>query len=205
MTEYRPPRRANWWQLGWLLALLMVGGWAMSLLGVLVWERRDMARPAAAIVVLGAAQYVGHPSPVLRARLDHAIDLFRRGFAPRIIFTGGFGNRDTTSEAAVSQRYAIEHGVPSSAILIENSGRTTSESLRHVSSLMDAEPSREVILVSDPFHSLRLSILARRFDLIPFTSPTRSSPISLNKRAAWKYTFAESMKVPIAFLLERRP
>jgi uncharacterized SAM-binding protein YcdF (DUF218 family) len=205
MTEYRPPRRANWWQLGWLLALLMLGSWLMSLIGVLFWERRDMARPAAAIVVLGAAQYVGHPSPVLRARLDHAIDLFRRGFAPRIIFTGGFGNHDTTSEAAVSQRYAIEHGVPSSAILIENSGRSTSESLRHVSALMDAEPSREVILVSDPFHSLRLSILARRFDLIPLTSPTRSSPISLNKRAAWRYTFAESMKVPIAFLLERRP
>jgi uncharacterized SAM-binding protein YcdF (DUF218 family) len=205
MTEYRPPRRANWWQLGWLLALLMFGGWLMSLIGVLFWERRDMARPAAAIVVLGAAQYVGHPSPVLRARLDHAIDLFRRGFAPRIIFTGGFGNRDTTSEAAVSQRYAIEHGVPSSAILIENSGRSTAESLRHVSSLMDAESSREVILVSDPFHSLRLSILARRFDLIPLTSPTRSSPISLNKRTAWKYTLAESVKVPIAFLLERRP
>jgi uncharacterized SAM-binding protein YcdF (DUF218 family) len=205
MTEYRPPRRANWLQIGWLLGFLMLGGWVMSLIGVLFWERRDMARPAAAIVVLGAAQYVGHPSPVLRARLDHAIDLWRRGFAPRIIFTGGFGNRDTTSEAAVSRRYAIDHGVPSDAILIENSGRTTAESLKRVSSLMEAAPSREVILVSDPFHSLRVSILARRFDLIPFTSPTRSSPISHNRREAWKYTFAESIKVPIAFLLERRP
>jgi uncharacterized SAM-binding protein YcdF (DUF218 family) len=205
MTEYRPPRRANWWQLGWLLAALMVGSWLMSLIGVLFWERRDMARPAAAIVVLGAAQYVGHPSPVLRARIDHAIDLWRRGFAPRIIFTGGFGTRDTTSEAAVSQRYAMEHGVPSSAILIENSGRSTAESLKEVSSLMDAEPSRKVILVSDPFHSLRISILARRFHLIPFTSPTRSSPISRNRLEAWKYTLAESMKVPIAFLIERGP
>lgn len=205
MTEYRPPRRANWWQLGWLLALLMVGSWLMSLIGVLFWERRDMARPAAAIVVLGAAQYVGHPSPVLRARIDHAIELWQQGLAPRIIFTGGFGDRDTTSEAAVSQRYAIAHGVPASAILIENSGRSTSESLKRVSALMAAESSRAVILVSDPFHSLRVSILARRFDLIPFTSPTRSSPISQNRRAAWKYTLAESMKVPIAFLLERRP
>jgi uncharacterized SAM-binding protein YcdF (DUF218 family) len=205
MTEYRPPRRANWLQIGWLLGLLMIGGWVMSLVGVLFWERRDMARPAAAIVVLGAAQYVGHPSPVLRARLDHAIDLWRRGFAPRIIFTGGFGNHDTTSEAAVSQRYAIDHGVPSDVILIENRGRSTAESLKQVSSLMEAAPSREVILVSDPFHSLRVSILARRFDLIPFTSPTRSSPISHNRKEAWKYTIAESMKVPIAFLLERRP
>jgi uncharacterized SAM-binding protein YcdF (DUF218 family) len=205
MTEYRPPRRANWLQIGSLLGVLMFGSWLMSLIGVLFWERRDMARPAAAIVVLGAAQYVGHPSPVLRARLDHAIDLWRRQLAPRIIFTGGFGDRDTTSEAAVAQRYAIEHGVPPRAILIENRGRSTSESLRRVSTLMDAAPSREVILVSDPFHSLRASIIARRFDLIPFTSPTRSSPISQNRRQAWKYTLAESMKVPIAFLLERRP
>jgi uncharacterized SAM-binding protein YcdF (DUF218 family) len=205
MTEYRPPRRANWFQIGSLLGLLMLGSWLMSLIGVIFWERRDMARPAAAIVVLGAAQYVGHPSPVLRARLDHAIDLWRRGFAPRIIFTGGFGVRDTTSEAAVSKRYAIEHGIPSSAILIESSGTSTSESLRRVSTLMDSAPSRDVILVSDPFHSLRVSIIARRFDLVPFTSPTRSSPISQNRKERWKYTLAESMKVPIAFLLERRP
>ena len=204
MTEYRPPRRANWWQLGWLLGLLMLGTWAVSLAAVVFWERRDMARPASAIVVLGAAQYVGHPSPVLRSRLDHAIDLWKRGFAPRIIFTGGFGDRDTTSEAAVAQRYAIEHGVPPRVILIENAGRSTSESLQHVAELMEAEPTREVILVSDPFHMLRLSILARRFGLTPYTSPTRTSPISLNRREAWKYTLGESFKVPIAFLLERR-
>ena len=176
----------------------------MSLVGVLFWERRDNARPAAAIVVLGAAQYVGRPSPVLRARLDHAIELYRRRLAPRIIFTGGFGDRDTTSEAAVSQRYAIEHGVPAGAIMIENSGRSTSQSLQNVAKLMDAEPSRDVILVSDPFHMLRLSILARRYGMTPFASPTRTSPISLSRKESWKYALAESIKVPITFLLERR-
>jgi uncharacterized SAM-binding protein YcdF (DUF218 family) len=200
----RPPRRANWWHLGWLLGLLMLGAWLASLVGVIFWERRDDAQPSSAIVVLGAAQYVGHPSPVLRARLDHAIDLWRHGMAPKIIFTGGFGDRDTTSEAAVAEHYAIEHGVPPRAIMIENSGRTTSASLEHVASLMDAEPTRNVILVSDPFHMLRLSILARRLGLNPFTSPTRTSPISSNRREAWKYTLAESIKVPIAFLLQRR-
>jgi uncharacterized SAM-binding protein YcdF (DUF218 family) len=184
--------------------MLAVGVWLTSLGGVLFWEGRDTARPAAAIVVLGAAQYVGRPSPVLRARLDHAIALWRRGLAPRIIFTGGFGERDTTSEAAVSQRYAIGHGVPPNRILIENSGRNTAESMQHVATLMDGEPSRDVILVSDPFHMLRLSILARRFGLTPYTSPTRTSPISHSRREEWRYMLAESIKAPIAFLLERR-
>jgi uncharacterized SAM-binding protein YcdF (DUF218 family) len=182
----------------------MVGAWFVSLLGVIVWEHRDMARPASAIVVLGAAQYAGKPSPVLRARLDHAIDLWRRHLAPRLIFTGGFGDRDTTSEAAVAQRYAIDHGIPARAIMIENSGRSTTESLGQVAALMDGEPTREVILVSDPFHMLRLAILARRFGLTPYPSPTRTSPISLSLRESWKYTLAESIKVPIAFLLQRR-
>src|SRR3954469_11345813 len=119
------PSRANWLRIGMTIGLLTLGTWLMSLAGVLFWQGRDEARPAAAIVVLGAAQYVGRPSPVLRARLDHAIDLWRRGFAPRIIFTGGSGNRDTTSEAAVGQRYAMEHGIPASAIRIENTGRST--------------------------------------------------------------------------------
>jgi uncharacterized SAM-binding protein YcdF (DUF218 family) len=184
--------------------MLVLGTWVMSLAAVLFWEHRDNARPASAIVVLGAAQYVGRPSPVLRARVDHAIDLYRRHLAPKIIFTGGFGDRDTTSEAAVGQRYAIDHGVPASAILIENSGRSTSESMHNVATLMAAEPSREVILVSDPFHMLRLSILARRYGMIPMASPTRTSPISFSRRESWKYALAESIKVPIAFLLERK-
>jgi uncharacterized SAM-binding protein YcdF (DUF218 family) len=199
-----PRKRANWWRFAWTLGLLVVGAWVMSLIGVIVWERRDTARPASAIVVLGAAQYVGRPSPVLRARIDHAIDLWHRGLAPKIIFTGGFGDRDTTSEAAVGQRYALEHGVPPRDILIENSGRSTAESLQMVARLMDAEPSRTVILVSDPFHMLRLSILARRFGMTPYTSPTRTSPISSSRREVWKYELAESIKVPISFLLERR-
>lgn len=197
-------RRTNWRRLGWLFGSLVVGGWITSLSAVWYWSRQDDARPAAAIVVLGAAQYVGRPSPVLRARLDHAIDLWRRHMAPQIIFTGGVGDRDTTSEAAVSQRYAIDHGVPAAAILIENTGRSTAESLEQVARLMDAAPSRDVILVSDPFHMLRLSILARRYGLRPLTSPTRTSPIALNRREQWKYVLSESIKAPIAFLLQRQ-
>jgi len=198
-----PRRRTNWWRLGWLLGFLMFGAWALSLGAVWIWSKRDEARSAAAIVVLGAAQYDGKPSPVLRARADHAIELYRRKLAGRIIFTGGVGDRDTTSEAAVAQRYAIERGVPARAILIETVGRSTSESLQQVATLMEAAPSRDVILVSDPFHMLRLSILARRYGLTPLTSPTRTSPIALNRREAWKYILNESIKVPIVFLLQR--
>jgi uncharacterized SAM-binding protein YcdF (DUF218 family) len=196
-------RRTNWWRLGRFLVLLTFGVWVMSLVAVVFWSRRDDARPAAAIVVLGAAQYVGRPSPVLRARVNHAIDLWHRGLAPRIVFTGGFGDRDTTSEAAVAQRYAIEHGVPADIILIENGGRSTSESLQQVALLLKPATSREVIFVSDPFHMFRLSILARRYGMLPLTSPTQTSPIAMNRRESWKHILVESIKAPIEFVLPR--
>ena len=196
-------RRRIWLRVVVAVVLLVLGVWLVSFFGVMYWEKRDDARPSSAIVVLGAAQYVGRPSPVLRARLDHAIDLWKRGLAPRIIFTGGFGDRDTTSEAAVGQNYAIQHGVPASAIMIENTGRSTSESLQQVAKLMASAPTRDVILVSDPFHMLRLSILSRRHGMVPHTSPTRTSPISSNQREDMKYVLSESVKAPFAFFFER--
>ena len=187
------------------LVVLVLGAWLVSLIAVVVWEHRDTARRADAIVVLGAAQYVGRPSPVLRARLDHALDLWKRGLAPRVILTGGVGDGDTTSEAAVGRRYVQQRGVPDSAILVEPHGRTTSASMEEVASLMGRAGLREVILVSDPFHMLRLSILARRHGLVPYTSPTRSSPISASWKQSLKYALSESMKVPFALLFERKP
>ena len=184
-----------------LLALILVG-WVAVIIAVLEVGRRDQARPADAIVVLGAAQYEGRPSPVLRARLDHALLLWRRGLAPTVIVTGGTGVGDTTSEAAVGRRYMMQRGVPDSAIVVEDRGLTTSQSLHAVSELMRERPGRSLILVSDPFHMLRLALLARRLGLTPYTSPTRTSPISTSP-AQWKYVLAESVKVPLAFLLER--
>jgi len=177
--------------------------WIASFAAVLIWEENDQARPASAIVVLGAAQYVGRPSPVLRARLDHAVDLWRRKLAPVIIVTGGTGRGDTTSEAAVSRRYAIKRGVPANAILMETNGRTTSESMDAVATLMAQRHRRDVLLVSDPFHMLRLTILARRHGLIPYASPTPTSPIAANPSERWKYALSESIKAPLAFIFER--
>jgi uncharacterized SAM-binding protein YcdF (DUF218 family) len=178
--------------------------WLISAVAVLVWSSRDEARPAQAIVVLGAAQYAGKPSPVLRARLDHALDLWNRHLASLLILTGGTGSGDITSEAAVGRNYAKKHGVPDSAIIVENEGRTTSESMRAVAGMLEVRGLQSALLVSDPFHMLRLRILARRFGFTPYTSPTRTSPISPNREERWKYIFSESIKAPMAFFFERK-
>jgi uncharacterized SAM-binding protein YcdF (DUF218 family) len=178
--------------------------WLISAAAVLIWSYRDEARPAQAIVVLGAAQYAGKPSPVLKARLDHALDLWNRHLATLLILTGGTGSGDTTSEAAVGRSYARKHGVPDSAILVESEGRTTSASMKAVAGMLEVRGLQSALLVSDPFHMLRLRILARRFGFTPYTSPTQTSPISPNREERWKYMFSESLKAPLAFLLERK-
>jgi uncharacterized SAM-binding protein YcdF (DUF218 family) len=171
---------------------------------VLLWSTLDQARPAESIVVLGAAQYDGHPSPVLRARLDHAVDLWNRHMAQIVILTGGRGPGDTTSEAAVGRSYVKKHGVPDAAILLENEGRTTRASLIAVSKMLSNRGMKTAILVSDPFHMLRLWILSRRFGFTPYTSPTRTSPISPNREERWRYMLGESVKAPMTFLFERK-
>lgn len=178
-------------------AVLLFAAWTVSAIAVITWGSRDGARTSDAIVVLGAAQYVGRPSPVLRARLDHALDLWQRGLAPRLIFTGGIGPGDTTSEAAVSRVYALRHGVPDTAILMENEGRTTRQSLAAVSAIMRARQMRTAILVSDPFHMLRLRVLSSQYGVEASTSPTQTSPISANKGQALGYVLSESIKVPM--------
>jgi uncharacterized SAM-binding protein YcdF (DUF218 family) len=183
--------------------VLVMLTWIAIVVAVVVVGSRDEAAPANAIVVLGAAQYEGHPSPVLRARLDHALELYQRSLAPLVIVTGGTGAGDTTSEAQVSRRFLLERGVPDSAVVMETHGLTTSQSVHAVAAIVSALPGQRVILVSDPFHMLRLSILSRALGLTPLTSPTRTSPISTRASARWKYVFAESLKVPMAYLIER--
>lgn len=175
--------------------------WLISFLAVVVWGARDMARPSDAIVVLGAAQYAGRPSPVLKARLDHAVALWKRGVATRLVLTGGRGTGDTTSEAEVGRRYVIKAGVADSAILLENEGRTTSASIEAVANIMSEKHLERAILVSDPFHMLRLQILAGRFGVESVTSPTRTSPISANRLEALAYIMSESVKVPATIVL----
>lgn len=175
--------------------------WVLCVIAVVIWGARDMARPADAIVVLGAAQYAGRPSPVLKARLDHALILWNRGLAKRMVLTGGRGTGDTISEAAVGRRYVMKAGVADSLILLENEGRTTSASLDAVATIMKREELERVILVSDPFHMLRLQILASKLGVESVTSPTRTSPISANRLESFAYVMSESVKVPATIVL----
>lgn len=185
-----------------LTVLLLL--WILSAVAVLVWSGRDQARPVSAIVVLGAAQYAGRPSPVLKARLDHSVELWKRRISPILILTGGTGSGDTTSEAEVGRTYVRKLGVPDSSIIVENEGRTTSESMRAVAAILRARGAATVVLVSDPFHMLRLWIIANRLGMTAYTSPTRTSPISPNGGERWKYIFNESAKAPLAFFFESK-
>src|SRR5687767_10907658 len=134
------------------IAAVVVIAWVISMMAVERAGQRDEAQRAHAIVVLGAAQYVGRPSPVLRARVDHAVALWKRGLAPTLILTGGTGVGDTTSEAAVARKYAMSRGVPDRAIVVEIKGRTTSESVRAVARIMEDRAQHSASRVSDPFH-----------------------------------------------------
>jgi uncharacterized SAM-binding protein YcdF (DUF218 family) len=174
------------------MVLLTAAVWGLVILAIYAYGRADRAAPADAIVVLGAAQYDGRPSPVLRARLDHAIELYQAGLAPVLITTGGVGVGDTVSEAVVGRRYAIRAGVPASMIITEERGVRTIESLRAVSHLMRDRDLNTAILVSDPFHALRLRILASQVRIRTLSSPTRTSPISADPGEEWRHVLRES-------------
>jgi len=185
------------------LVLAAFLSWLASLAAVYAAARRDAAAPADAIVVLGAAQYDGRPSPVFRARLDHAVALFRRGLAPRVVVTGGTGTGDTVSEATVGRRYLLAAGLPGSAVDAESAGRSSAPSLRAAADRVRAAGGARVILVSDGFHMLRLRFLAHRFGLAAVGSPAPASPITSNSRRELGYLLAESVKAPAALLFAR--
>jgi uncharacterized SAM-binding protein YcdF (DUF218 family) len=152
-----------------------VGGYA----AYRVWEQgnHDERQPADAIVVMGAAQYDGRPSPVFAARLDHAIELFHAGLAPRLIVTGGKREGDRTTEAASARIYAVQHDVPDDAILAEDTSRTTLQSIRGVASLMRDQDIDSAVFVSDPSHMLRVLRMASDAGITAYGSPTRTSPL----------------------------
>jgi len=186
-----------------LVALLAGIIYTIAFVCVLAMAQVDERRRADAIVVLGAAQYNGRPSPVLRARLDHALALYRDALAPRILVTGGVGRGDKESEATVARRYLLAQRIPDSAVVMQPQGRSTAASMSAVADWLGRRGFHSAVLVSDPFHMLRLRLEARRTGLKVYTSPTETSPISDNPGLELEYLAAEAVKVPVAWVRSR--
>ena len=179
------------------LVLFLVGFVYFTVTFVQVWmaARRDDARPSQAIVVLGAAQYDGRPSEVFQARLDHAADLYADGIAPTVVVTGGKQEGDRFTEAAAGADYLNSRGVPDDAILRETTSRSSWESLAATANFLEERDITEVVLVSDPFHALRIEAIADELGLDAVTSPTRTSPIS--GVGEWRRFFTEALRVSV--------
>ena len=174
------PRR---WRrrLVWTLVVLLLGTagyYGVSLLQVHAAGRADDARPVDALVVMGAAQYDGTPSPQLQSRLDHVIELWQAGYASTIVVTGGKQPLDRFTEAEASAAYLIERGVPESVIVRENTSRNTYDSLVGVRRLLAERGFGSALLVSEPYHMLRTKLIAEELGLEAFVSATRTSPLS---------------------------
>jgi len=177
----RGARAVDWPKLlrrGVVLAVVLpLVYFAVTFLQVWWTSRHDGARPAQAVIVLGAAQYDGRPTAVLRARLDHAADLYRRKLAPLIVVTGGKADGDRFTESQAGANYLHTKGVPDDAILREATGRTSWQSLAASARILRQRGIHDVLLVSDPFHAARIRGIAAELGLDPATSPTRTSPI----------------------------
>ena len=160
------------------LAALVVAYVLLTAVQVWAAAHRDEARPADAIVVLGAAQYDGRPSPVLAARLDHVVRLYEAGLADYIVVTGGNQPGDRFTEAAASARYLSDNGVPGGIVERETTGASSYESLAATARFLREEDVRDVLLVSDPYHSYRIAAIAGSVGLHARVSPTPTSPYS---------------------------
>lgn len=145
-----------------------------------VWStgRTDDEGPADAIVVMGAAQYDGRPSPQLAARLDHVVEIWPEGVAPLVVVTGGNIPGDRFTEAGASAEYLVERGVPVDAILLENTGSTSQQSLTSVSEMLTARGLSDIVIVTDPYHALRSRLIAEEVGLDAAVSSTDTSVVT---------------------------
>jgi len=154
MTEAVRKRRCRWFVPAALLAALLAYC-AVNCVRVSRQAGIDEARPADVIIVFGAAEYAGHPSPIYRARLDHALSLYRRGLAPIIITTGGSGGDPHFTEGEVGRNYLAAQDVPDRNLIAETQGDNTAESAERVAVILRANGMKSCIAVTDPYHLFR--------------------------------------------------
>jgi uncharacterized SAM-binding protein YcdF (DUF218 family) len=161
------------------IAWIVVSALVIAVAGWLVWvtsqiryyAEHDEARPADAIAVFGAAEYDGRPSPVLRARLDHGLDLYREKLAPMVITLGGGDPTDRHSEGGVGHDYLLAHGVPEQAIIAETESSNTQESAERLAVIARANGLKRILAVSDGTHLFRIHAMCASQGLTVYTSP----------------------------------
>jgi uncharacterized SAM-binding protein YcdF (DUF218 family) len=178
---------ARQWRMRLLLVILLVsfGYVTVTYLRIVSQSGKNEARPADAIVVFGAAQYGGKPSPVYKARLDHAAQLYHQGLAPFVIATGGAGSDPDFSEGTVGREYLKTLGIPDSQLIAETQSPDTAESARRVAAIMRTNGMRSCLAVSDGYHIFRIKQMLAREGITVYGAPRpNSKPKSLWKRSA---------------------
>lgn len=189
-----------------LVRIALVGGLLVAVAAAIAAVRItqqgavDERRPADAIVVLGAAQYDGVPSPVFEARLRHAVDLWNEGLASTFVVTGGKLAGDRTTESAVAREYALANGVPAAAILGGDEAHNTLDSLTAVAAEMRGRGLRSAVFVSDPTHMLRVLRIAQDLGIEAYGSPTTTSPVAADPLRRAEATLHEIGALGIYFV-----
>ena len=185
-------RILKWATLGAILILVSIGVyWIYLYQQVRYFAGRDDARTADAIVVLGAAQYNGHPSKVFKARLDHALSLYARGFSKAIITTGSYGRDPNFSEAQVATKYLTERGVDPDHVTTEQASLTTHDSIRASSQIAKSKDWQTVLVVSDGFHLYRVKEMFADEGIMAYTSPAPQSPIEVSTSQRFWFSLRE--------------
>jgi uncharacterized SAM-binding protein YcdF (DUF218 family) len=165
----------------------------MSVAGHIWWvAREDQHPPSDAIIVLGASQYNGTPSPVFAARLDHAVTLYDEHVAPHIVTVGGKEPGDVYTEAGAGKTYLAAHGVPKSAIVAVQTGSDTLDSLQAVNDTFTARGWHTAVIVTDPWHCLRSRTMARDLGIAADTSPERTGPAVASRSVEIRYIARET-------------
>jgi uncharacterized SAM-binding protein YcdF (DUF218 family) len=174
-------RRSLFWTA--VIAIVLIATVVATVVHAIVHDsRQQQLNPADAIVVFGAAEYDGRPSPVFRARLEHARDLYRMGLAPAVITTGGAAADPNFSEGGVGRDYLMHRGVPESALIAETQASDTAESAERVAVIMRANHMRTCIAVSDAYHVFRIRKLLEHDGVQVFVAPRPDS----RPRSVWQ-------------------
>lgn len=152
--------------------LLLIGYITFTAISIVNYGKTDQTRQADAAIVLGASVWDSEPSPVFAARIDHSIWLYQKGYVKKLIFTGGVGEGNITSEAQIAKEYAMRKGVPEEDILLEEQSKITQENLQYAAEIVKEQNIDTVLVVSDPLHMKRALLMAKDFALNAYSSPT---------------------------------